>query len=64
MAKISINLKDGTAKQEDPLIVGIDLGTTNSLVAYMKDGKPEAIKGKWANLIMTFPRSPNISATR
>lgn len=46
MAKISINLKDGTAKQEDPLIVGIDLGTTNSLVAYMKDGKPEAIKGK------------------
>jgi len=46
MAKISINLKDGTAKREDPLIVGIDLGTTNSLVAYMKDGKPEAIKGK------------------
>ncbi len=27
-------------------IVGIDLGTTNSLVAYMKDGKPRVIPGK------------------
>lgn len=27
-------------------IVGIDLGTTNSLVAYMKDGKPCVIPGK------------------
>ncbi len=46
MAKISINLKDGTAKKEDTLIVGIDLGTTNSLVAYMNDGKPVAVKNK------------------
>jgi Fe-S protein assembly chaperone HscA len=28
-----------------PRIVGIDLGTTNSLVAYMKDGKPCVIPG-------------------
>ena len=27
-------------------IVGIDLGTTNSLVAYMKDGKPCVIPGR------------------
>ena len=27
-------------------IVGIDLGTTNSLVAYMKDGKPFVIAGR------------------
>ena len=27
-------------------IVGIDLGTTNSLVAYMKDGKPTVIPGR------------------
>jgi len=46
MAKISINLKDGTAEREDTLIVGIDLGTTNSLVAYMLDNKPIAIKGQ------------------
>ena len=44
MAKISINLKEGTVKKEEPIIVGIDLGTTNSLVAYMKDGKPLAVK--------------------
>ena len=27
-------------------IVGIDLGTTNSLVAYMKDGTPTVIPGR------------------
>jgi len=44
MAKISINLKEGTAKREETVIIGIDLGTTNSLVAFMKDGKPLAVK--------------------
>ena len=29
-----------------PRIVGIDLGTTNSLVAYMKDGTPTVIPGR------------------
>lgn len=37
MAKIAINLRQGALKKEE-IIVGIDLGTTNSLVAYM-DGK-------------------------
>ncbi|MDH3244238.1 MAG: Fe-S protein assembly chaperone HscA [Saprospiraceae bacterium] len=43
MAKIPINLKEGSI-QEDDVIVGIDLGTTNSLVAYVKEGEPVAIK--------------------
>ncbi len=44
MAKIPINLSTGTIdtapSQEESVIVGIDLGTTNSLVAYIKDGQP------------------------
>lgn len=44
MAKISINLKSGKAEKKQPLIVGIDLGTTNSLIAYIKDGQPVAVK--------------------
>ena len=36
MAKISIDIKSGTiAKTQNPAIVGIDLGTTNSLIAYV-----------------------------
>ncbi len=44
MAKIAIDLKSGSIKKEDNLIVGIDLGTTNSLVAYIKDGQPEVVR--------------------
>ena len=45
MAKIAINMKAGKVHQESSdLIVGIDLGTTNSLVAYIKDGAAEAVK--------------------
>ena len=46
MALISINLKDGSINKESDIIVGIDLGTTNSLVAYIKNGEPIAVKGK------------------
>ncbi|MEM1319736.1 MAG: Fe-S protein assembly chaperone HscA [Bacteroidota bacterium] len=46
MAKISINLKDGTLNEAKDIIVGIDLGTTNSLVAYIDDGQPRAVKDK------------------
>lgn len=35
----------GSAAKEKPLAVGIDLGTTNSLVAYVKDGRPVVIPG-------------------
>ncbi|MFN7119998.1 MAG: Fe-S protein assembly chaperone HscA [Saprospiraceae bacterium] len=46
MAKFSINLKEGVLQKESDVIVGIDLGTTNSLVAYIKDGQALAVKGK------------------
>jgi molecular chaperone HscA len=49
MAVISINLKDGSVNQpETPkeIIVGIDLGTTHSLVAYMQNGQPICVKGQ------------------
>jgi molecular chaperone HscA len=46
MAIFSINLKDGNILQPTELIVGIDLGTTNSLVAYIKDGVPHCVKGQ------------------
>ena len=47
MPKISIDLQKGQIHKEEEqkdLIVGIDLGTTNSLVAYVKDGEPVAIR--------------------
>ena len=44
MATISINLKEGSLERPQDVIVGIDLGTTNSLVAYMKDGRPFCVK--------------------
>ncbi len=45
MAKIPINLQKGTIekKYEVGTIVGIDLGTTNSLIAYISDGNPVTI---------------------
>lgn len=43
MAKISINLATGTLQKEE-IIVGIDLGTTNSLVAFINpEQKPQVI---------------------
>ncbi len=43
MAKISINLATGSLQKED-IIVGIDLGTTNSLVAFINpEGQPQVI---------------------
>ncbi len=47
MAKIAINIKEGKVEKDTGTeIIGIDLGTTNSLVAYIKDGKAAAVKGK------------------
>jgi molecular chaperone HscA len=46
MPTISINLKEGTIEKPQDLIVGIDLGTTNSLVAYMKDGAPVCVRNR------------------
>jgi molecular chaperone HscA len=44
MATFAINLKDGNIVRPTELIVGIDLGTTNSLVAYMQDGAPICVQ--------------------
>lgn len=46
MARISIDLKSARIKKQSNAIIGIDLGTTNSLVAYIKDGAPLAVKDK------------------
>lgn len=44
MGKVAINFKEGTiAQNKTDIIVGIDLGTTNSLIAYMQDGKAQII---------------------
>lgn len=44
MAQIAINIKEGKL-QQDEIIVGIDLGTTNSLIAVIdkKSGQPKAL---------------------
>jgi len=44
MARIAIDLQEGKVKKESELIVGIDLGTTNSLVAYIKDEQAVAVR--------------------
>lgn len=44
MAKVQINMKEGNVVHEENIIIGIDLGTTNSLVAYMEDGQAMTIK--------------------
>ncbi|SHI68946.1 molecular chaperone HscA [Hymenobacter daecheongensis DSM 21074] len=60
MAKVAINLSTGTIQQEE-IIVGIDLGTTNSLVAYIHpDGRqPVAIndldRGTIVPSVVHFP---------
>lgn len=46
MARISIDLKSAQVKKQSNVIIGIDLGTTNSLVAYIKDEAPVAVKDK------------------
>jgi molecular chaperone DnaK len=42
MSRIPLPLAGGH-QQKEPRVVGIDLGTTNSLVAYMRDGAPVVI---------------------
>ena len=45
MAKISINMKSGKVATRE-IILGIDLGTTNSLVSFVKDGRPVLVKDR------------------
>lgn len=44
MAIVPINMQEGKVDDQKEIIVGIDLGTTNSLVAYMDGNIPKIIK--------------------
>ena len=61
MAKVAINLSTGSIQQEE-IIVGIDLGTTNSLVAYIQpeNRQPRAIndqgRGTIVPSVVHFPQ--------
>ncbi|MCA0333630.1 MAG: Fe-S protein assembly chaperone HscA [Bacteroidetes bacterium] len=44
MSRVAIDLQSGDIKKEERLIVGIDLGTTNSLIAKISGGKPEVLR--------------------
>ncbi|MDP3468898.1 MAG: Fe-S protein assembly chaperone HscA [Daejeonella sp.] len=59
MAKVSINIATGSVQKEE-IIVGIDLGTTNSLVAFINpEGNPQVIndtgKGVLVPSVVHFP---------
>ncbi len=65
MAKVSINLATGSIQKEE-LIVGIDLGTTNSLVAFINpDKNPQVIndtgKGVLVPSIVHFGETGDIT---
>jgi molecular chaperone HscA len=65
MAKVSINLATGSIQKEE-LIVGIDLGTTNSLVAFINpDKNPQVIndtgKGVLVPSVVHFGPSGDIT---
>ncbi|MFD0750064.1 Fe-S protein assembly chaperone HscA [Mucilaginibacter calamicampi] len=65
MAKVSINLATGSIQKEE-IIVGIDLGTTNSLVAFINpDKNPQVIndtgKGVLVPSIVHFGQSGDIT---
>ena len=52
MAKVSINIATGSVQKEE-LIVGIDLGTTNSLVAFINpEGHPQVINDTGKGLLV------------
>ncbi len=65
MATVSINLSTGSIQKED-IIVGIDLGTTNSLIAFINpDGQPQVIndtgKGVLVPSIVHFNETGDIT---
>ncbi|WP_345952736.1 Fe-S protein assembly chaperone HscA [Mucilaginibacter sp. PAMB04168] len=65
MAKVSINLATGSLQKED-IIVGIDLGTTNSLVAFIDpDKNPKVIndagKGVLVPSVLHFDTAGSIT---
>jgi Fe-S protein assembly chaperone HscA len=64
MAKVSINIATGSLQQEE-VIVGIDLGTTNSLVAFINQQKESIVindtdKGKIVPSVIYFDKSGEV----
>ncbi|MFZ9970477.1 MAG: Hsp70 family protein, partial [Bacteroidia bacterium] len=60
MAKISINIKQGSLSQPE-VVLGIDLGTTNSLVAWVPAGERdpqilESSEGRLTPSVLYFPQ--------
>lgn len=51
MSKISIDFKTGLIKNDKPIYAGIDLGTTNSLIARMNGNIPEIISDKSGEIL-------------
>src|SRR5689334_8841881 len=64
MSKIPLPLA-GAQRHKEPRVVGIDLGTTNSLVAYVKGGRPAVIRDEDGNALLPsivhFGRDGNIT---
>ena len=56
MAKIPINIITGSLQQEE-IIVGIDLGTTNSLVAIIHPDTKQPVALKEHDASSSVPRS-------
>ena len=54
MAKIGINMVTGAVKQEE-VIIGIDLGTTNSLSAYIHPNSKEPTAINYSGLGTIVP---------
>lgn len=54
MGKIAINFKEGSLAEVPEIVVGIDLGTTNSLIAYMHNGNAIIIPDQY-NLNLLVP---------
>ncbi len=53
--KLSIDMKSGdvASDQKKDIIVGIDLGTTNSLIAYIENGEPKTIEASHGHNALT-----------
>ncbi|MCB9240889.1 MAG: Fe-S protein assembly chaperone HscA [Flavobacteriales bacterium] len=55
MSRISIDISSGSIRKNKDYVVGIDLGTTNSLIAVVPDnsGNPKALKTKYDEYVLT-----------
>ncbi|MCO6462216.1 MAG: Fe-S protein assembly chaperone HscA [Saprospiraceae bacterium] len=52
MSRVAIDLQSGDVKQDDRLILGIDLGTTNSLIALIHNGVPEVLRHEGSSALV------------